>query len=607
MIPRHLPGPVPHESASPIAQQIGAIAPRYLCVRVPEMATQALLRTRPELRGLPIAVLEGEPPLEKVCSMNRLAAAAGVEPGMTLPKLVACGEVHRLRRSATEEQAAVEAMLDCAGLFSPRVELCADPSIETQTGGKSAPRSAKAKHAVQRGSNESKRADASLSAGQFVRADQPMRECVLMLDITGTERLLGEPRVLAENLRNVLRKLEVHAAMAVAPDFYTAWCAVRGTPVGRTAHIAPGQQAVTLAPLPLAVLPLSPDHAATLQQWGIRTLGELAALPEAGLIARLGQVAKQLRAMALGTAQHLFVPTELPSTLEEQQSFDFPVELLDSLLFVLGPMLDQLLLRAQVRALALAEVTVEMRLERNSSHEESEQRSVEEAEREGDRVHVCTVRPALPAADRTLLLKLLHLELQAHPPVGGVVGVALRAVGRAGAQVQLGLFTPQMPEISRLDVTLARIAAIVGEGNVGRAVLADSHRRDAVSIDRFSVVQDRTSLVAGKRKPCASEGTEGTIKPVATVAARRRLRPPEPVAMHLRHEQPSYFFYENTRWQVERAYGPWQVSGDWWTEEAWAAEQWDLVARALPDRLLCCSITHVKGESKPWQMEEIYD
>ena len=35
---------------------------------------------------------------------------------------------------------------------------------------------------------------------------------------------------------------------------------------------------------------------------------------------------------------------------------------------------------------------------------------------EGGRTHSRTVRPALPTNDRQLWIKLLHLDLEAHPP-----------------------------------------------------------------------------------------------------------------------------------------------------------------------------------------------
>ncbi len=43
---------------------------RYACLDVREFPLQALLRLRPELQRKPVAVLDGEPPFEQVCSLN---------------------------------------------------------------------------------------------------------------------------------------------------------------------------------------------------------------------------------------------------------------------------------------------------------------------------------------------------------------------------------------------------------------------------------------------------------------------------------------------------------------------------------------------------------
>ena len=55
----------------------------YACVHAAEFPAQALLRLRPDLQALPVAVLEGRAPLEQVCSMNRNARQHGAATGMT--------------------------------------------------------------------------------------------------------------------------------------------------------------------------------------------------------------------------------------------------------------------------------------------------------------------------------------------------------------------------------------------------------------------------------------------------------------------------------------------------------------------------------------------
>jgi protein ImuB len=248
------------------------------------------------------------------------------------------------------------------------------------------------------------------------------------------------------------------------------------------------------------------------------------------------------------------------------------VELLDSLLFILGVMLDQLIVRAQSRILALASIHLHLDLEGNRSHSR-------------------TVRPALPNNDRQLWLKLIHLDLQAHPPQAAILSVALSAQPGSTSKVQLGLFSPQTPEPMRLDVTLARIRSIVGEGCVGKAVLQDTHRPDAFRVEPFQA-------------PAASSSLEA--KPQTRRLALRQLRPPEVVVVTLHNRQPGSFIFREMRYTVERAYGPWSSAGDWWKPTLWAFEQWDLVARGRDASWLCCCLTHDLTQEH-WLVEALYD
>ena len=118
--------------------------------------------------------------------------------------------------------------------------------------------------------------------------------------------------------------------------------------------IPEGEEAEALAKLPIAALDLDEENAATFALWGIGTLGELAALPEAELVARMGPQARRWRALARGAAEHAFQPIEPEFSLEEFCEFETPVEQIDSLLFVGARMIDCLVTRAAGRALALA-------------------------------------------------------------------------------------------------------------------------------------------------------------------------------------------------------------------------------------------------------------
>jgi protein ImuB len=491
-------------------QALGVRGELYACVYAKEFPAQAMLRLRPEVCEKAVVVMEGVAPPEEVCSLNARARRMGVARGMTRVEVDTFDSVAVLRRSTAEEAAARTALLECAGTFSPRVE--------ERSGG-----------------------------GVFL--------CVI--DIAGTEKLFGPPQALAESLLRRVRALGVAASVAVSSNFDAAICYARGGNMQR-AVIPDGIESIALAPLPIAVLDLSAEHAEIFSLWGIRTLGALAALPEKELIARLGQEGKRLRQLARGEFPHLFVP----------------LEPLESLLFVIGVILEQLVVRATARVLALASVCVELKLE-------------------GGGTHTRTVRPALPSNDRKMWLKLLHLDLEAHPPGAAVLGIALRAEPGSTSKVQMGLFSPQLPEPMRLDVTLARIKAIVGEECVGRAVLADTHRPDSFRMQKFSV---SSGLVLNANGDA----------PDRSIAAMRQLRPAERVAVILRGQQPSAFTFRERRYEVERAYGPWLACGDWWNPSLWGVEQWDLIARPSDGGLLCCSVVRDPMQHG-WSMAALYD
>ncbi len=218
-------------------------------------------------------------------------------------------------------------------------------------------------------------------------------------------------------------------------------------------------------------------------------------LPEKDLIARLGQEGKRLRQLARGESPHLFFPVDPVFALEERLELDTPVEVLDSLLFGVGVMLEQLIARATARILSLAVVTAELGLD-------------------GGSVHTRVVRPALPTNDKQLWLKLLHLDWIAHPPQAAVVSIFLRAETGVVGKVQLGLFSPQLPEPGRLDVTLARIRAVVGEERVGSVELKDSHEPDGFRMKPFSVI-------TSKRRETIGAKTTSRCYAIASVPRKR--------------------------------------------------------------------------------------
>ncbi len=482
------------------------------------------MRLRNELHNQPCVVMQGEPPLEQVVSFNIKARTLGIVHNLTKVEVDTFPDVTVLRRSADEEAATRTVLLECAGGFSPHVEDCTEG-----------------------------------------------REFLCILDIAGTEMLFGQPLALARNLLTRVKALGVVACVAISRNFHAAVALTNGTAARHIRVIPSGEEAAALAHLPLTVLDLTEEYAETFSLWGIRTLGALAELPEKELIARMGQSGKRLRQLARGKMPHLFHPVEPVFSLEERMELDAPVELLDALMFVVNVMLEQLILRAAARVLALASVTIRLALE-------------------GGAIHSLTVSPVQPTNERQIWLKLLHLDLEAHPPQAAILAVALEAESGSTSKMQLGLFSPQLPEPSRLDVTLARILALVGDGNVGSPVLKDTNQMDGFGIESFRIL--------------AAQPSEIVSNPLRL--AMRMLRPAEATFVTLQSHRPKAFIFRDRRYSVEHAYGPWLTSGEWWTSTLWGHEQWDLIARTQNGNILCCRLVRDRMQDD-WRMVALYD
>jgi protein ImuB len=493
----------------------------YACVHAAEFSAQALLRLRPDLQSQAVAVLEGRAPQEMVCALNGHARRKGVALGMTRLEAEGINGLRLLARSAESEAAAPAVLLECAAQFSPRIEATSHGKV-----------------------------------------------CAFVLDIAGTERLFGPPERMAERLRAALAAVGFRASIAVSANFHAARmkaAAVRGITV-----IPEGEEAAALAKLPIAALGLAEGHEETFALWGIRTLGELAALPEVELITRLGPKAREWLTLARGVAEHTFQPIEPEFSLEEFCEFEAPVEQIDSLLFIGARMIDCLVGRAAGRALSLASLTALMTVE-------------------GGSIHRRVIRPALPTTDRKFLLKLLQLEMGAHPPQAAVVSLTLSAEAGQSTKVQLGLFAPQTPEPSRLDVTLARLKAIVGEDRVGSPVLEDTHRAGSFRMEGF--------VVDGKASAPRAERPRMTL---------RRMRPLLPVRVVLRGIKPTAFRDRKNSFEVMAAYGPWRISGCWWTTHEWNTEEWDVLAASSNGALVACLLVYDRTTDR-WRLEAFYD
>lgn len=500
----------------------------YAAIYIPEFPTLAWLRLEKSARAKAAAVIEGKAPLERVVSFNRAAKDLGVIHGMSKVQADTSGQVLFHLRSIPEEKAALEILFEAVERFSPRVQIIASP-VNGYANGK------------------------QLAA-------------VLLVDQSGTETLFGDARSYAEAIRRALQDLEFPSNVAVSPNAEASLLLARSY-TGVTRVDAQGIKA-KLASLPLAMLRVEAATLLTLSRWGIRNLGELAALPETALISRIGQKGRRLQRLALGREDHLLVPQDPFFVLSEHVELDGPLESLEPLLFILSPMLETLLRQAIHHAYALRSVTITLDLERASPHR-------------------LEVRPAVPVQSKDLLLKLLHLKLQADPPQAGIVGLTLNAEPAIPQVAQRGLFQSHFPEPDKLDLLVARLKAVVGDENVGSPILSNSFCDDEFVMAPFQ----------------PSAGVKALTQAVAPRGALRRFRPAQQARVVARDAVPSILFWRDERLELGTVSGPWQSSGYWWDGRRWEADEWDVV---VSQPLQALRLRH-EPQAGTWSVAGQYD
>ena len=393
---------------------------RLACLLVPLFPLAARLRSEPELKGEAVAIFEGNGNAARVVAASRPARRAGIEPGMTLPQARALiGKLVARSRDRECERAAEEALLEIADSFSPRVESAGDGVIYVDLDGL-----------------PSLRYQTPLSAGEG-RGEGPSAELHLMREILAT-----------------LDKASLPARAGVASSKLAARVAA-GLP--DTPTIVPsGEEAAFLAPLSLDRLSPELDMAATLARWGIRTIGELARLPEGEVASRLGESGRELHAIARGLDPTPIEPRLPPLVLTEGMELEWPLVSLEPFLFLANAALERLAARLDSQGIACTRLELSLRLDTDGH----DARAID--------------LPA-PTRDTKTLLTLVRLELEARPPGAAVTAFSFTARPDKPRRAQLTLFGPPALSPDRLATTIARLASMLGPERVGSPRAVDGH------------------------------------------------------------------------------------------------------------------------------------
>ena len=467
----------------------------------------------------------------------------------------------------------------------------------------------------------------------------------VVLDVSGLQRLFGDPRSIAE-----------HLARAGAPQVAIAASQTAAILLARTGCgviVAAGDQGEALHSVPLAIVqelaaeidadtvvptatvgrsrparrgsPRAPQTFDVLQRWGLTTIGEFAALPAADLSARLGPAGIAHQRLARGLDPRPLIPDPGVRRFVESFELEWPIELLEPLSFVFARLLEPL--AAALEAADRGGVALRLQLRLTDR-----------------RTYARTLGLPAPMRDPRVLRTLLLLDLESHPPPAAVDTVTIEIDPAPGRIVQYSLLERPVPSPETLATLMARLGALIGESRCGSPEILDTHRPDGWVLKPVSFTErvlppegrekNSPSVASGfsRKAVAAAEFTEdlsaSRILPAeagshksdlftgsnggsyagggqARALALRRFRPPIAVRVAVEKGRPARVAIDRRGMPggvVRQTAGPWRTSGSWWDGQQWNRDEWDV---AFEDGAVCRIFQ--ERDTDGWFVEGIYD
>jgi protein ImuB len=382
------------------------------------------------------------------------------------------------------------------------------------------------------------------------------RGSLALLDLSGLSHLFQNPHDLGASIKASALNYGIESPrIALATRLQAARRLALFRP-GLSIALDEKTEVELLGALPLESLDLDDRTLARLRNWGLRNSRDLARLPASDLRARGGVLLVRAHESSSGRDERLLVPVEEKPNDGLGLDPGFGVEDLTQLVFLMFRLLDPLCakLKSGARAATAFEATLAL---------------------ENGNTDVRLIRSPSPSADDKAWRTLIRLNLEGRPPAAPVLSLLLRAESTTARAVQFSFTGAGRSSPERVASALARLQRFFPEDRIGSPQLVDTHTPDRFELRPFDPVRE------SRLKKKAKDLAEPKARPPAS--ALRAIRPPAharvrvdmagaPVSLQVSdHDR-----FLNVRGRVQSSAGPYLLSTQWWNEEAFAREEWDV-------------------------------
>jgi DNA polymerase-4 len=231
---------------------------------------------------------------------------------------------------------------------------------------------------------------------RFTPAVEPVSIDEAFLDVAGSEPLHGPPEVIARTIKDAVHsELQLTASVGVAATKLVAKVASDLRKPDGLVIVAPGTEADFLAPLPIARLwGVGAKTAAALAEFGVATIGDLAALPDDVLERRFGRHGPGLADRARGIDASPVRSHDPAKSVSHEHTFSEDTsdgEVLERTLLALSEGVA-----GRLRAGGVKARTVGIKVRDSSFHTVSRQRTLSEPTDQTEVVYAAALQLARP-------------------------------------------------------------------------------------------------------------------------------------------------------------------------------------------------------------------
>ena len=291
---------------------------------------------------------------------------------------------------------------------------------------------------------------------RFTPLVEPISIDEAFLDVTGSLRMFGDGEAIARRIKDEVRaEVDLSISVGVATTKLVAKIASDLRKPDGLVVVPPGEEAAFLAPLPITRLwGVGEKSAVALREYGVRTIGDLAALPDDLLIRRFGKFGGALGGRARGRDDDPVAGRDPAKSVGHEHTFDVDTSDRDQIERTLLAMSEGVAERLRDAGVKATTITVKIR---------------------DTTFRTITRQRTLPdPTDLTEPIFQAALEL-ARPEVRGVrirlLGVSASGLGERD---QLALFEPVDPRRRRAVEAADEVRHRFGERAITRARLVGS-------------------------------------------------------------------------------------------------------------------------------------